>query len=149
MQAVKIEEVKAAQYDNSPISGETFAWIKFNFDNVEVTSVIGKGISTRDNKFMQINGTSGTLKLYFKKGKFACILEGREEKSQGELQRKHVETYLEELIDKDKQPMFIPGVLDFDIGLEVLTVIDKAKAWIGKMVNYREKETRSSILKKF
>lgn len=140
LQRAEIKEVKATQYFGSPIGGETFSKVKFTFGNVEVSSLIGKGIGTQDEKVMIVYGTSGMLKINFKSKRDAF---------EGKLETRHVETFLEKLIDKDKRPISIPGVLDFDTAFEILTILDRAKGEMTKAEGYRAGDSTNSILTKF
>lgn len=148
LQRAEIREVKAAQYLGSPIAGETFSQVKFTFDNVEVTSLLGKGIGTQDDKEMIVYGSNGIIKLDFLMNTCFIFNHEGEEKLQGKLEAMHVETFLEELIDKDKQPISIPGVLDFDTGFEILAILDKAKTQVEKMLPYQVGEPIDNILKR-
>ena len=140
LQRAEIKEVKAAQYSGSPIGGETFSKVEFTFGNVEVASLIGKGIGTRDDKVMIVHGTRGMFKINFKSKRDAF---------EGKLEARHVETFLKELIDKNKQPISIPGVLDFDTAFEILTILDRAKGEMAKAEDYRVEDSVDSILAKF
>ncbi len=148
LQRVEIKEVKAARYLCSPITGETFSQIEFTFDDIKVISLMGKGIGTQDDKVMIVYGSKGKIKLDFENDTFICNSEGRQE-SRGKLDSRHVETFLKELIDKDKQPISIPGVLDFDTGFEILAILDRAKGEIAKAEDYRAGDSTDSILAKF
>ena len=148
LQKVEIKGVKAAQYLNSPISGETFSEIRFNINNVAVTGSMGQGVGREDNKEMTVYGSKGIINLDFQNDTFACNPEGQP-KSRGKLEARHVETFLEELIGRNKQSISIPGVLDFDAAFEILSILNKAKAQMGKMADYQAGETTDNILKKF
>jgi predicted dehydrogenase len=68
---VELKEVKAARYAGSPISGDTFAWIRFVMNNkIQVDSAIGKCVGTSKDKFMSIVGSSGEIFLDFQNDKF-------------------------------------------------------------------------------
>jgi len=144
LQRAKLREVKAAQYLGCPTAGEAFSRIKFAFDNVEVISLIGKAL--RDEKVMIVYGSNGVTKLDFLSNTFLVFDHQGEPKSQGQLNPRHVESFLEEIIDKDKQPISVPGVLDFDAGIEILAILDKAKMRIEKIVDYQVGESTDSIL---
>lgn len=148
LQRVKLKEVKVARYYDCPIAGETFSRIKFAFDDVEVISSIGKGIGTQDDKVMIVYGTNGMFELDFKSDTYRGLNRQRQQTSGGQLDPRHVESFLEELLAKDKQPISIPGILDFDAGIETLTILDKAKMKIDKIINHQVGETTNSILKR-
>lgn len=148
LQTVKLEDVKAARYVGCPISGETFAWIKFivNHD-IKVVSVVGKGVGSSKDKFMRLWGPNGKIELDIRsKGNkfFIFDSQGRQQK-QGRLNSKHVESFLEGILQAKEYPLSIPGVLSFDTALRILEVLDEAKGQIDKMPEYRCNESISEI----
>lgn len=147
---VELEQVKAAHYSGCPISGETFASIKFMVNNnIEVVSTIGKCVGTYEDKFMKLYGSNGSIKLDFVEDTFSVFNSQGSQQKQGKLNPKHIETFVEEVLMSNKNPLSIPGVLSFDTAFEILTILDKAKKKIGKMPEYQCQETVSEILERF
>ncbi|MDI6814696.1 MAG: Gfo/Idh/MocA family oxidoreductase [Dehalococcoidales bacterium] len=147
LQRVKLREVKAARYYDCPIAGETLSQIKFTLDDTEVISLMGKGVA-QDDKVMIVYGTNGMLKLDFLNNVSLVFNRQGQQRSPGELNPRHVESFLEEIIDKDKQPISIPGVLDFEAGIETLAILDEAKIRIEKIVDYHAGVSIDSILER-
>jgi len=146
--AIKLEEVKAAQYSGCPISGETFTWIKFIVNSgIEVISVTGKCVGTSKDKFMRLYGSNGSIKLDFVEDEFSIFdSQGRQQK-QGRLNSKHVESFLESVLPGKEHPLSAPGVISFDAALEILKILDKAKTQIGnKLPKYQCKDSIDKIL---
>ena len=150
LQTVRLEKVEAAQYVGSPISGETFARIKFIVNNdIEVDSAVGKCIGTSKDKFMELYGPNGSVKLDFVKDEYSVIdSQGRQQK-QGGLDSKHVETFLEGVLQGKQHSLLLPGVLSFDAALETLTILDEAKKQIDEIPEYQCHESVSDILERF
>ncbi len=146
LQRVKLREVKAARYLDCPIAGETFSRIKFAFNNIEVVSLIGKGIGTQDDKVTIVYGTNGMSELDFLSEAFRIFNRQGQQQSRGQLNSRHVESFLEEIIGKEEQPISIPGVLDFDAAIEMLVILDEAKMRIEKILDYQAGESIDSIL---
>lgn len=147
LQIVKLEEVKAAQYVGCPISGETFAWIKFTIDNdIIVDSVIGKCVGTAEDKFMKFSGPDGNIKLDFVEDEFSILdSQGRHVK-EGELDSNPVESFLEGILQGKEPPLSVPGILSFDAALKILEILDEAKRRIGKMPEYQRNDSIDKIL---
>ena len=150
LSTVDIKEVKAAKYVNCPISGETFAWIKFIVNNeIQVDSTVGKCIGDFEEKFMRLYGADGNIKLDFVENKFSVFdSQGRQTK-QGVLNEKHVESFLKGILQGKEHPLSVPGVLTFDIALEILKILGEAKRQIGKIPDYPCQESISQILERF
>ena len=150
LRAVQLEDVKAAQYAGCPISGETFAWIKFRVNrDVEVVSAVGKCVGTCEDKFMRLYGSNGNIKLDFVKDEFSVFDSQGSQRKQGRLNSKYVESFLEGVLLGKERPLLVPGILSFDAALEILTILDEAKQQIGKMPEYRCNESVSEILERF
>lgn len=148
LQTVKLEEVKAAQYLNCPISGETFAWIKFLINSIEIESAVGKSVGTQEDKSMVIYGSRGQIKLDLLKDKFFVFDHQGNKQNRGNLNPNHVESFLEEIL-QGKDPLSSPGMLSFDAAFEILTILDEAKMRIGKMPEYQVGGSIIEILKSF
>jgi len=147
LKSIKLEEVKAARYVGSPISGETFAWIKaFVNRDIEVISAVGKCVGTSEDKFMKLYGLEGNIKLDFVDDEFSVFdSQGRRIK-QGRLNSKHVESFLEEVLQGKEPLLMLPGTLSFDAALGILKILDKAKQQIGKMPLYQYNDSIDKIL---
>jgi predicted dehydrogenase len=153
LQAVKLGDVKAARYVGCPIKGETFAQINFVVNNdIQVVSAVGKCVGTSEDKFMRLSGPNGKIELDLrpKEGnKFSVFdSEGKQQK-QGRLNEKHVESFLKGILQGKEHPLSVPGVLTFDIALEILKIMGEAKRQIGKIPDYTCQESISHILERF
>lgn len=144
--AVKLEEVKAARYVNAPISGETFTWIKSHVGDVEVESVVGTCVGISDDKCMKIHGSKGQIKLDLLVDEFFIFDSQDSRKEQGNLNPKHVESFLEDIL-QGREPLSAPGVLSFDAAFEILFILDQVKKRIRKVSEYQAMEVTSEILK--
>ena len=150
LRTIKLEDVKAARYVGCPISGETFAWIKFMVNSdVQVVTAIGKCVGTSDEKFMRLYDSNGTIKLDFVEDEFSVFDSPEKQIKKGKLLSKHVEGFLEGLLLGKKPPLSVPGVLSFEAALEILKILDEAKRRIDKMPEYRCHESISEILERF
>lgn len=144
LSSVRLEEVKVAQYRDSPIPGETLAQIRFtigqsNSQRIEVTSWIGKGVRDRE-KLMMIGGDRGrSIKLDFAADQ-AWLLGSREQRELTELYPNHVESFLEEAL-QGASPNSTPGVLEFEAALEILMISDEAKMRAGESSSYNAGES--------
>lgn len=146
-QRVELRKVKAARYYDCPITGETFSWLKFSLDDTQVISLMGKGVA-QDDKVMMVYGTNGMIKLDFLIDTYLALDRQGQEISQGKLNPRHVESFLEQIIEEEKQPISIPGIVDFDAGIEILAILDEAKMQIKKIINYQAGEPIDNILKR-
>lgn len=148
-QGIKLD-VKAARYVGCPISGETFSLIKFMVNNdVEVTSAVGKCVGTFEDKFMELHGANGKVKLDFIRDEFAIFDAQDKLLKKEKLLADYVETYLGKLLPGKKQPLSLPGVLSFDAAFEILTILDEAKRQVDKMPEYQCNESIGEILERF
>lgn len=145
LQTGKIEGVKAGQYTKCPISGESFAWIKFLINEVEVESVVGKCVGTREDKCMMISGLKEQIKLDLLEDKLYTF--DSQKIQQTELESKHVESFLDSVLSQETQPFLAPGVINFDTALEILRILDEAKMRIENIPRYRAGQSISSILR--
>jgi len=140
-------KVKAAQYADCPISGDTFSRINFTVNrDIEVVSDVGYYIGNKQDKFMKLHGTKGRIELNFVRDEFAIFDAQDKLLKKEKLLADSVETYLEKLLPGKKQPLSLPGVLSFDAALEILKILDKAKQQIGKMPVYQYNDSIDEIL---
>lgn len=144
-QRVKLEEVKAARYVNCPISGESFAWIKFSIDDIPITATVGKCVSTAEDKFMTICGTTGKIELDFVKDKF--FIADSQATQHERLNQHHVESFLEFVLGNDVPLLSAPGVLSFDAALDILRIMEESRKRICKMPLYHCKTSLEGILR--
>lgn len=144
---IKLDEVKAAKYSGTPIPGETFSWIKFHSDDVEIEAMVGKSVGTSNDRFMEICGSEGEIHLDFDKAKFFVFNSHNCIKEQRNLNSQHIESFLEEIL-QGREPLSVPGVLSFDESFETLLVLDNIKKRIERVSEYRKNEPISDILKK-
>jgi len=150
LQSVKLKGVKAARYTGCPISGETFAWIKFMVNNdIQVISVVGKCVANSEDKFMKLYGANGNITLDFVKDEFSVLDLQEGLIKQGKLNSKHVGTFLENVLQGGEYPLLIPGVVSFKTALDILKILDEAKKQIDTMPEYRCNESISEILGRF
>jgi len=144
-QRVKLEEVKAAKYVNCPISGESFAWIAFSFDDIPITAAMGKCVVTSEDKLMALYGTTGKVELDFIKDRF--FITDSQGTQQGRLNPNHVESFLEFILHNRMPLLSAPGVLTFDTALEILTILEESKKLISRMPWYHCRASVVDILK--
>jgi len=152
LQAVKLEQVKAARYVGCPISGETFAWIKSMVNNdIEVVSVVGKGVGTCEDKFMRLYGSNGRieLNLRLRGSRFHVFDSQGRQVEEKELDSNPVESFLEEVLQGKKLPLLLPGVLSFNVALGILKILDEAKKQISKVPEYQCSNSIGKILERF
>jgi predicted dehydrogenase len=146
LQTVRKIEVKPAQYRNCPISGETFARIKFSIsDNVKVSAMVGKGIAGSSDKRVKIYGEDGRIRLDFEENHFVCDYSSGQ-KDEGQLESNHVESFVEAVL-KERGPLSAPGVLSFDSALAILELLCQAKSKVGKIPRYDIGTSAAEILK--
>lgn len=144
---VRVEEVKAAKYIDAPILEETFAWVKSRSGTVELEIVVGKGIGRSNEKFMNIFGSGGQIKINFSEYKFSIFDSQNCRKKHGNLNHRDVESFLEEIL-QGKEPLSVSGVLSFGEAFETLKVLDDIKKRIKKVSKYQKNESIGEILKK-
>ena len=152
LQAVGLEEVKAARYVGCPISGETFAWIKLIINsNIEVLGAVGKCVGTSEDKFMKLYGPNGRIELNLRPrgSRFHVFDSQGRQVEEKELDSNPVESFLEEVLQGKEHPLSAPGVLTFDAALKILKMLDEAKNHIDRMPEYRCNESISEILGRF
>jgi len=142
---VRLEEVKVGQYAKCPISGESFAWIKFFIDEVEVESVVGKYVGTHEDKYMMINGLTGRIKLDLLEDRL--LIFDSQEIQQVELQSRHVESFLDSVLAEQVDPLSAPGAISFNTALEILRILVEAKMRIRNIPTYPAGRSLGSILK--
>lgn len=145
---IEIIEVKAAQCSGSPISGETFAWIRFHINRIEVESVIGKYVDSSEEKSMTIHGSKGRIELDLLRDEFFITDQQRHIIERANLNPRHVESYIEALV-RGEEPLSAPGVLSFDAAFEILKVLNEAKILTGNIIKYQAGETITGILERF
>lgn len=147
---IELDETKAARHSAHPISGETFARIKFtvnrNRANRRVTSDVGYHQGGGGSKFMRLEGTGGKIELDFARDEFAIFESQGKLLGKGKLLDKHVERFLEEIVLENKHPLSVPGVLSFEAALEILKILDEAKAKISKLFEYECNDSYQKIL---
>jgi len=115
LQTVDVKEKALAKYKGYPISRETFARIEFLVGNKRVTGVVGKGIGETPDKQMIIYGTHGrNIKIDFRNDSFSV-----NDKPEGNLRSKHVESFLEAVLKGDSIDS-APGVLSFSAAFAIL-----------------------------
>jgi len=142
---VKLDQVKAAKYINCPISGESFAWIKFSIDDIPITAAVGKCVATSEDKLMVLYGTTGRIELDFIKDRF--FITDSQGTQQGRLNPNHVESFLEFILHNRMPLLSAPGVLTFDTALEILRILEESKKRIRKMPLYHCKTSLEDILR--
>lgn len=147
LQRVKLQEVKGAQYIECPISGETFAQVKFLIDDVRVETIIGKYVDASDNKFMKVYGPQGHINLDFLRDKFSIFDSQGKDKDNGKLNPRHVESFLEKVFQEGNVSS-VPGILSFEAAFEILMILDEAKMRVGKMFKYEPMAPIDEILEK-
>jgi len=150
-QGIKLEDVKAARYVGCPISGETFAWIELTIDsNIKVLTAVGKCVGTFEDKFMELHGANGKVKLDFVRDEFAIFDSSDKQIDTGKLLGTHVQSFLEKVLQGKEHPLLVPGILSFDAALGVLKILGKAKQQskqqIGKMPVYQYNDSIDKIL---
>lgn len=144
LSAIK-SNVKVAQCTKCPISGETFARIRFTIESaIEVLSDVGYLASI--DKCMMLKAPKGKVKLDFVEDKFYMFDSLDKQIDTGKLLDRHVEIFLEEIVSGGKHPLLAPGVLSFDAALEILKILDKTKQQIGKMPVYQYNDSIDKIL---
>jgi predicted dehydrogenase len=117
LQTVKFKEGARAKYKDWPFPSETCARIEFLVGNkrVTVTGVVGKGIGETPDKQMVIYGTHGrNIKIDFQNDSFSV-----NDKPEGNLESKHVESFLETVLEGSSIDS-APGVLSFAAAFEIL-----------------------------
>ncbi len=145
---IEIIEVKAAQYGGSPISGETFAWIRFHINRIEINGVVGKYIGTLEEKSMTVHGSRGHIKLDLLGDEFFIADKRAHIKEHAKLNPRHVESLIKALL-RGEEPLSAPGVLSFDAAFEVLKTLNEVKMLTGNMVEYQAGENITGILERF
>jgi len=145
---IEIMEVKTAQYNGSPISRETFAWIRFHINQIEIESVVGKYIGTSEDKSMTVHGSRGHIKLDLLRDEFLIADQQRRIKERTKLRPRHMESFIEALL-RGEEPLSAPGVLTFNAALEVLRKLNEAKMLTCNMVEYQAGENLTEILERF
>lgn len=148
LENIRIEEVKTARCAEAPIQNETFAWIKFNYGNIEIESAVGKYIGKSDRKFMKIIGSKGLIELNFLKDEFVINSASGNKEYFGKLNPRHVENFLEKIL-KGSEPLNAPGVLSFDDAFEILLILERVKEAAAEMHNYKAQEELDEILERF
>jgi predicted dehydrogenase len=119
---------KATQVDDSPISGETFALISFTInDGINVSIEVGYHPSNTLHKSMELHGIKGTIKLDFITDQFTISDTQDKLLKRGILFTNPVEIYLEGLLRGKSDPLLLPGVLDHEAALAILSILDIAK----------------------
>lgn len=129
---IELNEVKAARCAGCPISGETFARVKFTVNPAtEVVSDVGYIASI--DKYMMLRGNKdkGRAELDFMTDKFKVFDSSGKQIDKGELLAQHVGTFLERILYGEQHPLSVPGVLSFDAALGILTKLDETKRQIG------------------
>ena len=145
---IEIVEAKTAQYAGAPISGETFAWIRFYINQIEIESVVGKYIGTSEDKSMTVHGSRGHIKLDLLGDEFFIADKRAHIKEHAKLSPRHVESFIEALL-QGEEPLSAPGVLSFDAAFEILKVLNEAKILAGNIIKYQAGETITGILERF
>jgi hypothetical protein len=143
---VKLSRIIGAQAIDAPIIGETFAKIDFIVEKIKVNVMLGKYINTCDSKFMKIYGSNGQIKFNFLTSEFFIFDYKNNKKSNNKLNQEHVESFLNKVL-KGKNPLSIPGVLNFSSALEILLILDEAKMSLEKMPKYKAKSSIEEAIK--
>ena len=154
LKTVEPKGVKAARYINCPSSGETFALIELTIDsNIKVLTAVGKCVGDSDEKFIKIYGREEQIiKVEFstKKDKLSIIESQGETKEYPEREPRHVESFLEGVLQGKDPSLMLPGVISFDAALGILKILGKAKQQskqqIGKMPVYQCNDSIDKIL---
>jgi len=148
-QNIKLNEVKAARYIDSPITGDTFAYISFFMNNkIQVDSSVGKFVGTSQEKFMKIIGASGEIYLDFLNDTFYIIdLQGHQIEK-GDLNSNHVESFIDKVLSSNCRPCDVPGIFSFNIAYEILTVLHESIERISWLPSYEHNSTLDQVLKK-
>lgn len=149
IKSTKLDEVNTAKYIGSPITGETFARVKFTIKDIKVDSVLGKCVGNAEDKWMKLQGTDGSIRLDFPpdyKYTISPVQGKRQIKSK--LEKRHIERFLEKVLANIEQPFLAPGVLSFDAAFEILKVLEKARKNIDNIVEYPCKESLERIIER-
>jgi len=146
LRKVKLEAVMAARYLNSAIPGETFAWIEFLIEDLIVHCAIGKGVGTKDDKHMVIQGSKGLFELDLSTRRFSVFDNRRSKKGSGKLSQNRVEDFLEETLKGNTG--HAPGVFDLDAALEILKILDAARHRVDKQSEYTIGSSLGEVLRK-
>ena len=143
---VKQHKVIGAQYSNCPIAGETFAMSQFTVNhNIEVVSEVGYYVGDSQDKCMKLVGNKGRIELNLINDEFSIFDTYDKMVKKEKLLKNHVETFLEMILSGKKHPLSLPGVLSFDVALEILNVLDKAKRQISRMPVYQHNDSVDQI----
>ena len=146
LQSVRLQEVRTAQYDGCPISGETLARIRFTMGDLEVTSIVGKGIGSAEDKSMTICGSEGTININFTPGDHFIVVDPNgEHLGGGELEPRHVESFLDSVL-RGESLGITPGVFNFDAALQILETMTEAKNKSREMAQYHNGDALNDIL---
>jgi len=152
LQTVRLKEVKAAQYAGCPISGETFAWIRFMVNHdIQVISAVGKCVGTTEDKHMTLYRTKLKIELNLKpkESKFSIFNSQGKQTDGGDLDPEPVGSFLKGIL-QGQEPLLTPGVLSFDTALEILKRLDEAKKQfqVDKIAKYQCNDSIERILER-
>jgi len=118
LQEAKFVGGARAKYRDWPFSSETCARIEFLVSYKWVTGVVGKGIGETPDKQMVIYGTHGrNIKINFQTYSFSV-----NDKPEGNLESKHVESFLETVLEGSSIDS-APGVLSFAAAFAILKLL--------------------------
>jgi len=141
--------VNTAKYVSAPIAGETFARIVVKIEEVTLECHIGKAVGTKDNKVLEILFERGSVTADFVAGDFSLKI-ADENPIDGRLQKKHIGTLLDDIIDKEfNRDEFLKKSLNFDEGFEIVKIITKIRGSMGKPIEYEKSSSLNKILMKF
>ncbi|MFC1920327.1 hypothetical protein ACFLYQ_01230 [Chloroflexota bacterium] len=126
--------VRFARYTGCPIPGESFALTGFTINGITVSSVVGYCVTSENNKTMVIHGTRGKIELNFTKDRFSTLQ--NQDSGVGDLQKRHVESFLESALQDDIPPLMETGVMDFNTALEILRFLERCKGNNDTMPDY-------------
>lgn len=144
MRRTILHKIRVARYADWPIHSESFALIDFNMDSTPVRAIVGYSVITDMNKVMFIHGTRGKIKLDFTRDRF--LVTSTQGSESGDLQPRHVESFLESALQDDIPSVSGFGVMNFDVALEILRILEKCKAHICTMSHYQCNTSLEDIL---
>ena len=98
---------------------------------------------------MKLVGTKGRVELDFVDDEFSIFNTRGKLVKKEKLLGKHVETFLEMLLSGKGQPLSLPGVVSFDVALEILKLLEAAKSQVTAMPEYPCGESLEKILERF
>jgi predicted dehydrogenase len=125
IRSIQPVSVRLARYKDCPIPGESFATTDFSINHIPVSAAVGYGVSAENNKSLFVYGTKGRIEIDFANSRFITpVNSGSGGKN---LQKRHVESFMESVLRDDIAPMPEIGVMDFSTAMEVLKLLEKCR----------------------